>query len=406
MNTKANSLMSFYETNELDRFTELLNSEENINKKQKNNLLSYIISSKPAHQNVLSFLKVIQVNGNFNLGDPALFLLALCSGSVPEIARFIFENNKEKLVHKIQEIKDNTFFPVDFNQETRQISYLKYQSSEINSDRHSFSFSNIFNIPHSKITSYLHPNLIQNLEILMFIKNLKTEQTPFLYFFKKSSIQEEEQALLILKSFVDKKEINIQQLFNMEFFDTNSFLEYVPEIYKEEESSLFAKSVLGLHIKENNISEIIEYRPLIESFIKNHDIKNFKAFIEQEYPLSTFTDKNNPAGLSFFKMLKNETFFYLKNYHESSDPLKKLPNYNRDKFFNFSKEAFLLILNKYDTPRQDIIFNDNTFFNNYTSWIKTYKMDETYVLLEKYMLLNSPDNNDLTIKNNNHLKRL
>lgn len=404
--TSINQLLNLYEQNDLTGFTTLLNSEEiNVNKTQQRNLLSYITTSKQKHDNDLNFLNAIYNNGTFNFKDPSIILLALMEGKKPEIAQSIFENNKEDTLMILKAYSTNTFKFHSFKEDkNRNFSYFKNKGLE--GYGKGFSIANMFSYTkdqetinnYSGLSEKLANNLLNNPEILLTITNLLFDVSSFVNnLLVNPSPENNEAAFSLINTILKEGAIDEDVLFHHRFLENPEF----------RENSEFDTYILDIHAKKNNISNIIEYRKYIEYFIQSNDYPKLETFIN-----SVNSQKDDPAGLTFFKILKNHSYSFLKKYHEDSEDVKLSKNVYKKVTFDstvfsdfkeFSLKAFSLILNKYDTPKEDQLFKNTELFNNYTSWFKYYNMEEHYSLMEKSLLSFQTQSINNDYKNKNRL---
>lgn len=403
--TSINQLLNLYEQNDLTGFTRLLNSEKiNINKTQQRNLLSYITTSKQEHDNDLNFLNAIYNNGTFNFKDPSIILLALMEGKKPEIAQSIFENNKEDTLMVLKEYSTNTFKFYTFKENNRSFCYFKNKGLEKYGK--GFSIANIFSYTKDQesisyykgLSENLANNLINNPDILLYITNLVFDVSAFVNNLLVNPSQKNNKAAFsIIETILKEGAIDEDILFHHRFLENSEF----------RNNPKFDQYILDIHAKKNNISDIIEYRKQIEFFIINQNYTKFETFIN-----SVNSSKDDPAGLTFFKILKNHSYSFLKKYHDESE-MVELPNMVFKKmnfdvigfsdFKEFSLKAFNLILNKFDSPKEDLLFKDTELFTTYTSWFKYYKMKEHNSLFEKTLLSFQSNTLNNEHKNKNRL---
>lgn len=417
MNITTLNLIKLVKENDLTTFNKLINSTNfNLNKKQKKNILSYIVTYEHEHDNVIGFLNSVYSNGNFNFSDLSIFALALTHGSRPEIAESIYKNNKEVIDRSLVLYSEQPFSINSFKLDNEHpITSLTVNKKDYITVK--LSFSNLFSYwQHEYSSSTFANNLYHNLEIMAELTKYLNDKTDLMNFLTNPNLDKinletikNAHNILIHKGIITKDSIFLEGALNPKF----------NKHYDE-----FLKYAVGLFIQDKKDFSLIHLRPLWENYINLYKSSGFnnRHYEQQTNAIHSLLGKESPiykeddmAGLTFFKILKKHTYVLLKSIYDhlngisneivqqsklsanySSDYLKGQPTKETKKFI---LDSFSLILNNYSKAKEDQIFNDPQEFAKYTSWFDYYGMKELSTLFEKHLITNYNAKNNSNIEN-------
>lgn len=425
MNITTLNLIKLVKENDLTNFDRLINSPDfNLNKKQKKNLLSYIVTYKHKHDNAVDFLNSVYNNGNFNFSDLSIFALALTHGSRPEIVKSIYNHHKEIIDRSLVLYSEQPFSISSFKlDDEHPITSLTVNKKDYITVK--LSFSNLFYYwQHEHSSGIFATNLYHNPDIMAELTKYLNDKTDFINFLTNPNLEKinletikNAHNTLIHKGIITKDSIFLEGALNPKF----------NKHYDE-----FLKYAVGLFIQDKKDFSLIHLRPLWENYIHlyNSSSLNMRHYEQQTNAIHCLLGKESPvykeddmAGLTFFKILKKHTYVLLKSIYDhknglsneivqqpklsknySSDYLKGQPTKETKKFI---LDSFSLILNNYSKAKEDQIFNDPQEFAKYTSWFDYYGMKELSTLFEKHLITNyNAKNNSNTENSMKQTKRI
>lgn len=418
MNLTTLNLIKLVKGNDLTTFDKLINSPDfNLNKKQKKNLLSYIVTYKHNHDSILDFLdSVYNSKGNFNFSDLSIFALALTHGSRPEIVQSIYNNNKEVIDRSLVLYSEQPFsisrFKLDNEHPITSLTVNKKDYTTVK-----LSFSNLFYYwQHEYSSGVFANNLYHNPEIMAELTKYLNDKKDLMNFLTNPNLDKinletikNAHNILINKGIITKDSIFLEGALNPRFNNHyDDFLKYAVELF----------------IQEKKDFSLIHLRPLWENYINEHNTSGLtmRHYKDKTNAINLLFGKESPvykeddmAGLTFFKILKKHTYVLLKSIYDhknglsneivqqpklsknySSDYLKGQPTKETKKFI---LDSFSLILNNYSKAKEDQIFNDPQEFAKYTSWFDYYGMKELSSLFEKHLIANYNSKNNIYIEN-------